>query len=98
MLHAVARMQSALSGLRQYSRHSVPQPFFTIGPDGASEFRHRLTMLMRLLSRGSASRVSALFYLAPPPTAFMAGVCFGESLTENTLIGFGFVVLGVLER
>jgi drug/metabolite transporter (DMT)-like permease len=51
-----------------------------------------MTLLMLLLSRGSASQVSTLFYLVPPLTAFMAFVAFGEALTTKTIIGFVLVV------
>jgi drug/metabolite transporter (DMT)-like permease len=54
-----------------------------------------MTLLMWLLSRGSASQVSALFYLVPPITAFMAFLAFGEALSLGTLAGFSLVVASV---
>jgi drug/metabolite transporter (DMT)-like permease len=54
-----------------------------------------MTLLMLLLSRGSASQVATLFYLVPPLTAFMAFVAFGEALSADTLVGFALIVASV---
>jgi drug/metabolite transporter (DMT)-like permease len=54
-----------------------------------------MTLLMLLLSRGSASEVATLFYLVPPLTALMAFIAFHEALAPTTLIGFALVALSV---
>jgi drug/metabolite transporter (DMT)-like permease len=54
------------------------------------------TMLfLFLLRRGAASRITSLFYLVPPVTAFMAYLLFGETLGATALVGMAFTALGV---
>ena len=54
-----------------------------------------MTLLLLLLSRGSASQVATLFYLVPPLTALMAFATLHESLGGHALIGFLVVALSV---
>ncbi|CAA9495406.1 MAG: Permease of the drug/metabolite transporter (DMT) superfamily [uncultured Solirubrobacteraceae bacterium] len=54
-----------------------------------------ILLLLTLLRRGSASRVSSLFYLVPPATAVEAYLLFGERLGPLELLGMGLAVAGV---
>jgi drug/metabolite transporter (DMT)-like permease len=54
-----------------------------------------MTLLLLLLSRGSASQVATLFYLVPPLTALMAFAILHESLGSHALIGFLVVAFSV---
>jgi drug/metabolite transporter (DMT)-like permease len=54
-----------------------------------------MTLLMLLLSRGSASQVATLFYLVPPLTALMAFATLHESLGSHALLGFLIVAFSV---
>ena len=54
-----------------------------------------ILMLLWMLSRGSAARVSSLLYLVPPMTAIQALVLFGEKLNAQTAIGIAMTALGV---
>jgi drug/metabolite transporter (DMT)-like permease len=52
-------------------------------------------LLVLLIRRGAASRVSSLFYLVPPVTAVIGWAAFGEVLSTTTLAGMGVAVIGV---
>lgn len=52
-------------------------------------------LLLALLRRGSASRVSSLFYLVPPATAVEAFLVFGERLAPLSVVGIAVTALGV---
>jgi drug/metabolite transporter (DMT)-like permease len=52
-------------------------------------------LLLTLLRRGSAVRVSSLFYLVPPATALEAYVLLGERLSAPQLLGMLLAVCGV---
>lgn len=52
-------------------------------------------LLMWLLRRGSATGVSALYYLVPPATALEAWVLFRETLGPVSLAGVAVVAVGV---
>jgi drug/metabolite transporter (DMT)-like permease len=52
-------------------------------------------LLLTLLRRGSAVRVSSLFYLVPPATAIEAYVLLGERLSAAQLLGMLLAVCGV---
>jgi drug/metabolite transporter (DMT)-like permease len=52
-------------------------------------------LLLTLLRRGSAVRVSSLFYLVPPATALEAYVLLGERLSAVQLVGMLLAVGGV---
>lgn len=54
-----------------------------------------MTLLLLLLSRGSASQVATLFYLVPPITALLAFMMLHESLGSHALIGFVVVAVSV---
>lgn len=54
-----------------------------------------MSLLLLLLSRGSASQVATLFYLVPPLTALMAFATLHESLGVHALIGFLVVAFSV---
>src|SRR5690606_33646207 len=45
------------------------------------------TLLMLLLRRGAAARVTSLFYLTPPTTAVLGWLLFGETLGALALVG-----------
>ncbi len=54
-----------------------------------------ILLLLTLLRRGSASRVSSLFYLVPAATAVEAYLLFDERLGPVELVGMLFAVAGV---
>jgi drug/metabolite transporter (DMT)-like permease len=53
-------------------------------------------LLMVLIKRGSASRVSSLFYLAPVATAVEGYLLFGETLSLVQVVGAALVVGALL--
>ncbi len=54
-----------------------------------------ILLLLWMLTRGSAARVSSLLYLVPPTTAVQAFVLFGEKLNPQAIIGIAMIALGV---
>jgi drug/metabolite transporter (DMT)-like permease len=54
-----------------------------------------ILMLLWMLTRGSAARVTSLLYLVPPMTAIQALVLFGEKLNPQAIIGIAMTALGV---
>ena len=52
-------------------------------------------LLLWMLTRGSAAKVSSLLYLVPPMTAIQALVLFGEKLNAQTAIGIAMTAFGV---
>lgn len=52
-------------------------------------------LLVLLIRRGEASRVSSLFYLVPPMTALIGWLGFGEVLGVVALTGMGIAIVGV---
>jgi drug/metabolite transporter (DMT)-like permease len=54
-----------------------------------------ILMLLWMLGRGSAARVSSLLYLIPPTTAVQAFILFGEKLNPQAIIGIAMTALGV---
>jgi drug/metabolite transporter (DMT)-like permease len=54
-----------------------------------------ILMLLWMLTRGSAARVSSLLYLVPPMTAIQALFLFGEKLNPQAIIGIAMTALGV---
>lgn len=52
-------------------------------------------MLLWMLTKGSAARVSSLLYLVPPMTAIQALILFGEKLNPQAIIGIAMTALGV---
>jgi drug/metabolite transporter (DMT)-like permease len=52
-------------------------------------------LLVLLIRRGEASRVSSLFYLVPPMTALIGWFAFGEVLSAITISGMAVAVAGV---
>ena len=54
-----------------------------------------ILLLLTLLRRGSATRVSSLFYLVPPATALEAYLLFGETLGPVELLGMLLAATGV---
>jgi drug/metabolite transporter (DMT)-like permease len=54
-----------------------------------------ILMLLWMLTRGSAARVSSLLYLVPPMTAIQALLLFGEKLNPQAIIGIAMTALGV---
>jgi drug/metabolite transporter (DMT)-like permease len=53
------------------------------------------SLFLFLLRRGAASRITSLFYLVPPVTAFMAYLLFGETLGAAALGGMALTAVGV---
>ena len=54
-----------------------------------------ILLLLWMLTRGSAARVSSLLYLVPPTTAIQAFILFGEKLNPQAIIGIVMTALGV---
>jgi drug/metabolite transporter (DMT)-like permease len=54
-----------------------------------------ILLLLWMLTRGSAARVSSLLYLVPPTTAVQAFLIFGEKLNPQAIIGIVMTALGV---
>jgi drug/metabolite transporter (DMT)-like permease len=54
-----------------------------------------ILLLLWMLTRGSAARVSSLLYLVPPMTAIQALILFGEKLNPQAVIGIAMTALGV---
>lgn len=54
-----------------------------------------ILLLLWMLTRGSAARVSSLLYLVPPAAALQAWVLFGEKLNPQAIIGIIATALGV---
>ena len=53
------------------------------------------SLLLMMIQRGAATRVTSLFYLVPPCTALLAAALFGEALTSTMLAGLALAPLGV---
>ena len=53
------------------------------------------SLLVLLIQRGAATRVTSLLYLVPPCTALFAWVLFGEVLTPAVLAGMALTAAGV---
>jgi drug/metabolite transporter (DMT)-like permease len=54
------------------------------------------SLLYLLIQRGTATRVTSLFYLVPPSTACLAWFLFGETITPAMLLGMVLTVSGVV--
>jgi drug/metabolite transporter (DMT)-like permease len=54
-----------------------------------------ILLLLWMLTRGSAARVSSLLYLVPPTTAVQAFLLFGEKLNPQAIIGIAMTAVGV---
>lgn len=54
-----------------------------------------ISLLLAMIRRGEASRVSALFFLVPPATALIAWFVLGESLALGALPGMLLAVAGI---
>lgn len=52
-------------------------------------------LLLWLLNRGSAAKVSSLLYLVPPMAALQAFILFGEKVNAQAAIGIAMTALGV---
>ena len=53
------------------------------------------SLLMLLIQRGAATRVTSLFYLVPPCTALLAWWLFNEQLSASTWAGMALCAVGV---
>jgi drug/metabolite transporter (DMT)-like permease len=53
------------------------------------------SLLVLLIQRGAATRVTSLLYLVPPCTAVLAWLLFDEALTPTVLAGMALTALGV---
>jgi drug/metabolite transporter (DMT)-like permease len=54
-----------------------------------------ITLLLTMLRRGEASRVSALFFLTPPLAALIAWIVLGEDLPAAAWPGMVLAAVGV---
>ena len=54
-----------------------------------------ILLLLWMLTKGSAARVSSLLYLVPPVTAIQALILFGEKLNPQAIIGIAMTAVGV---
>lgn len=54
------------------------------------------TLLVWMVRRGSAARVTVLVLLAPPLAALQAALLFGDSLDALQMLGFALTLVGVL--
>lgn len=54
-----------------------------------------ILLLLWMLGKGSAAKVSSLLYLVPPMAAVQAWVLFGEKLNPQAVIGIAMSTLGV---
>ena len=54
-----------------------------------------ILLLLWMLTKGSAARVSSLLYLVPPVTAIQALILFGEKLNPQAIIGIAITAVGV---
>lgn len=54
-----------------------------------------ITLLLAMIRRGEASRVSALFFLVPPLAALIAWALLGEDMPALAWIGMALAALGV---
>ena len=54
-----------------------------------------VSLLNWLIRQSSAVNVASLFYLVPPCTALVAWALFGESFSQQALLGMAMVVGGV---
>jgi len=52
-------------------------------------------LLLWLLNRGSAAKVSSLLYLVPPMAVLQAFILFGEKINAQAIIGIAMTALGV---
>lgn len=52
-------------------------------------------LLLWMLTKGSAAKVSSLLYLVPPATAIQAYILFGEKLNPQAIVGIVATALGV---
>ncbi|MGB1254256.1 MAG: DMT family transporter [Thiolinea sp.] len=55
-----------------------------------------ISLLIGLIRRGAASKVSALFYLVPPLAVLLAWVILGEVMPPLSWLGFVFCVAGII--
>ena len=54
-----------------------------------------ISLLLAMIRRGEASRVSALFFLVPPMTAVIAFVVLGETMPVFAMLGIGMAAAGI---
>jgi drug/metabolite transporter (DMT)-like permease len=54
-----------------------------------------ITLLLMMVRRGEASRVSSLFFLVPPLAALIAWAVLGESLPASAWLGMALAAVGV---
>jgi drug/metabolite transporter (DMT)-like permease len=54
-----------------------------------------ITLLLMMVRRGEASRVSSLFFLVPPLAALIAWAVLGESLPASSWLGMAVAAVGV---
>ena len=52
-------------------------------------------LLLWLLNKGSAAKVSSLLYLVPPMAVLQAFILFGETVTPLGILGIVMTALGV---
>ncbi|GGY01075.1 peptide ABC transporter ATP-binding protein [Litchfieldella qijiaojingensis] len=55
-----------------------------------------ITLLLAMIRRGEASRVSALFYLVPPCAALLSWLLIDEAMPPLSWVGMGVAAIGVV--
>ena len=54
-----------------------------------------ISLLLMMIRRGEATRVSALFFLVPPVAAIIAWLVLGEKMSAAAWAGLGLAAIGV---
>jgi drug/metabolite transporter (DMT)-like permease len=54
-----------------------------------------ISLLLMMIRRGEATRVSALFFLVPPTSAFIAWLVLDESMSQLGWAGMAVAAVGV---
>lgn len=54
-----------------------------------------ISLLLMMIRQGEATRVSALFFLVPPMSAFIAWLVLGEHMSQMAWIGMAVAAIGV---
>ena len=54
-----------------------------------------ISLLLMMIRRGEATRVSALFFLVPPVSALIAWLALGEPMSRLAWLGMGVAAIGV---
>ncbi|MBJ7597446.1 MAG: EamA family transporter [Candidatus Nephthysia bennettiae] len=90
---ALLPLAYALEGLRVHAtpRFGLAVAYLAVGNSLIS-----ITLLLAMVRRGEAARVSALFFLVPPLAGLMALALLGESIPPVAWVGMGVAAAGVM--